>query len=136
MAKRQSVDDLTYVFCSEHETCAHQLFEYFVAQAIWGELKTLLGRNNIEISFSSIASMWLCEKKISFITQYMMLCYVSSGLLEMTCILTALLRLVYRRWPLCSPSGSQDTREGVEQVIQNMVHLGQAPPPLLWSDPR
>ena len=63
LAKRQSVDDLTYVFCSEHETCAHLLFEYFVAHAIWGELKTLLGRNNIEISFSSIASMWLCEKK-------------------------------------------------------------------------
>jgi hypothetical protein len=39
MLKRQSVDDLTCVFCNELETCIHLFFECVVAKAVWVEMK-------------------------------------------------------------------------------------------------
>ena len=63
LVKRQQVDDLTCVFCSEPETCSHLFFECVVSKNIRAELKTLNDINYDGVSLESIASMWICEKK-------------------------------------------------------------------------
>ena len=64
LVKRQNVDDTTCVFCTEPESCSHLFFECVVAKSIWVEVKRITGLDSFQVSFSSIASMWICEKNI------------------------------------------------------------------------
>jgi hypothetical protein len=43
LVKRQSVDDLTCIFCEELETCHHLLCECVVISNMWSEFKRVLG---------------------------------------------------------------------------------------------
>ena len=63
LVKRQSIDDLTCVFCSESETCCHLFFECVVAKVVWREITQITGGNITDMSFESMDTMWLCEKK-------------------------------------------------------------------------
>uniref|UniRef100_A0A453A1X4 Reverse transcriptase zinc-binding domain-containing protein n=1 Tax=Aegilops tauschii subsp. strangulata TaxID=200361 RepID=A0A453A1X4_AEGTS len=53
LSKRQHVDDLSCLFCAEHETGRHLFFECVVAKEIWRDINDLADMANI----TNIASM-------------------------------------------------------------------------------
>jgi hypothetical protein len=58
LVKRQSVDDLTCLFCNELETCDHLFFGCAIATAIWSVVKKILKINVVVINFDVIAGLW------------------------------------------------------------------------------
>jgi hypothetical protein len=60
--KRNNLNDLTCVFCSENGTVHHLFFECCVARAIWSELSNLLNVT-IGYNFELVAKLWLSGKK-------------------------------------------------------------------------
>ena len=63
LIKRQTVADLSCVFCSERETCSHLLFTYTVATAVWKETSRITGTDVFPACFEKIVGLWLCENK-------------------------------------------------------------------------
>jgi hypothetical protein len=58
LVKRQSVDDLTYVFCNDLETCTHLFFECVVAKVVWEEMKRCVGYSVVVKDINSITILW------------------------------------------------------------------------------
>ena len=62
LAKRQKVEDLSCLFCSEPETVQHLFFDCCVARVSWDHLSEVLG-TQIWTDFESVARWWVSEKK-------------------------------------------------------------------------
>jgi hypothetical protein len=58
LVKRQTVDDLTCVFCDELETCNHLFFECVVAKAAWNEIKFCAENTVTIVDINSLAKFW------------------------------------------------------------------------------
>jgi hypothetical protein len=58
LLKRQSVDDLTCVFCNELETCNYLFFDCVVAKAVWSEIKFYVGARVAIVDINSVAKLW------------------------------------------------------------------------------
>jgi hypothetical protein len=64
--KRRHVDDVSCLFCNEHETAKHLFFECVVAKNIWDTVSSILDKP-LGDDFESIARWWLSEDKNSVI---------------------------------------------------------------------
>ena len=64
LAKRQKVEDLSCLFCSEPETVQHLFFDCCVARVSWDHLSEVLG-TQIGTDFESVARWWVSEKNNS-----------------------------------------------------------------------
>jgi len=143
LVKRQHVDDLTCVFCSEPESCDHLFFDCCVAQVVWKELRHIMGFADMVFSFTSVASMWLCEKKHvvhnSAIAAALWVVWTTRNDL---CFNRTPWSGMQRIWRMLASTLSQwrvlfsgDASGDVDRVVRGLEHLVQAPPPLLWPDP-
>jgi hypothetical protein len=58
LVKRQSVDDLTCVFCNELETSNHLFFDCVLAKAVWSEIKFCIGAREAIVDINYVAKLW------------------------------------------------------------------------------
>jgi hypothetical protein len=72
LSKRQHVDDLTCVFCTELESCKHLFCERVVASAARAEVKRITNVCSDFHLFSDITNMWNNEKKLNWLTWCML----------------------------------------------------------------
>jgi hypothetical protein len=63
LSKRQHVEDMSCVFCSESESCTHVFFTCTVASVVWSELNRLMGKPPSPMSFQSVAGLWVSNEK-------------------------------------------------------------------------
>jgi hypothetical protein len=59
---RKRLDDMSCLFCSEHETVHHLFFECAVAKQMWAYMSEVWDRE-VGSDFLSIGQMWLCNKR-------------------------------------------------------------------------
>ena len=64
LAKRQNLNDLTCLFCTEEESINHLFFDCVVAREIWSSVQFLTGVDISPIYISYIAKLWP-DKKFS-----------------------------------------------------------------------
>jgi hypothetical protein len=62
LVKRQSVDDLAYVFCNEEEPWHHLFFDCVVASKMWSEFKRVLGINFPSSTLVETSKLWNNKK--------------------------------------------------------------------------
>ena len=62
LAKRQKVDDISCLFCTETETVSHLFFECCVSTAMWSHLSKIFNKN-LGSDFESVARWWTSNKK-------------------------------------------------------------------------
>jgi hypothetical protein len=63
LVKRQNIDDLTYVFCNEVESCQQLFFECVAASKLWKEIGLILGLRIQIVTLSDITILWNDKKK-------------------------------------------------------------------------
>jgi hypothetical protein len=63
LVKRQSVDDLTCVFCNELESCQHLFFDCVVASELWKEVCSVLEIGLVISNMHVVSSLWEDKKK-------------------------------------------------------------------------
>jgi hypothetical protein len=80
LVKRQSVDDLTCVFCNELESCQHLLCDCVVASNMWSDIKRGLGINFPSTTLVDISSLWNNKKKSSLVNM------VNAAILRVICL--------------------------------------------------
>jgi hypothetical protein len=62
LEKRQKLEDLTYLFCTEKESIHHLFFDCVIAKRAW-ELVSQATEMQIGMYFESVAKLWICNKK-------------------------------------------------------------------------
>jgi hypothetical protein len=60
--KRRKLENKTYLFCEEHESLHHLLFDCVVAKQAWLVVSELVGFQ-VGSDFESLAKCWLCNTK-------------------------------------------------------------------------
>jgi hypothetical protein len=62
LVKRQSVDDLTCVFCNEDESCQHLFFDCVVAAKLWDDIVIAVNLDVKIMNMHDISSLWENKK--------------------------------------------------------------------------
>jgi hypothetical protein len=66
LVKRRKVDDLTCLFCSDHETAHHVFFDCCVARALWDIISDIL-QCPVGADFEAVAKLGLIDKKFKVV---------------------------------------------------------------------
>jgi hypothetical protein len=142
LSKRQHVDDMSSVFCSESESCSHVFFTCNVAAEVWRELNRIMNKPYIPMSFDKVVGLWVSNKKD---------CIKNSVYAAILCVPWRTIndthfnkspyldyRFIWRK-TTCMLSQwrvllSGDALKRQNDVIERMEHLARAQPLLLWPD--
>uniref|UniRef100_A0ACD6AF76 Uncharacterized protein n=1 Tax=Avena sativa TaxID=4498 RepID=A0ACD6AF76_AVESA len=143
LGKRQFVDDPTCALCAGPKTCCHIFFECVVAKAMWATSEHGVNQANGNVSFESIGSLWLSEKKNSVHNTTNAAVFwiiwntrndhifnrkIWPGLQVMWRKVATMLS----QWTILF---SGDAEKELSRVAGLMEQLAQKPLPLLWPDP-
>jgi hypothetical protein len=143
LVKRQSVDDLTYVFCNELETCNHLFFECVVAKAVWNEMKTCVGARGAIMDINSVAKLWdKDESKYALNVIHAAMIWVLWLTRNDMCFKQKMwhgMQVIWRRsaytlaqWSILL---SRAEKEKMNLMMMRLEALVRAPPLLLWPEP-
>lgn len=140
--KRQSLEDLTCLFCGEPESCSHLFFECVVAREMWRNI-SIPSNSGIPSDILDIANLWISNK--THVVQNIVrtaalwcvwkcrndMCFNRVSWSGMQAIY---LRVAYTlvRWQLLCPEKEKDK---LVNVIRNLEVMAFQPLPLMWPDP-
>ena len=143
LVKRQRVDDLSCLFCSENESCCHLLFDCVIANVVWTHVSRMTGKNVVPASFTRIANLWLGEnsnKVVNIVHATCMwalwtirngLCFNGDIWLGMQAVWR---KVAYSlsQWQILL---SGDAKTLMARYVEELGALARSPPCLTWPDP-
>ena len=141
--KRQSVEDLSCLFCSENESCCHLLFDCVVATVVWTQVSRITGKSVVPASYTRIANLWLGEssnKVVNVVHAACMwvlwttrngLCFNGDIWLGMQVIWRKVAYFL-SQWQILL---SGDAQLQMARYVEELGALARSPPCLTWPEP-
>ncbi|KAM3272212.1 hypothetical protein ACQJBY_042422 [Aegilops geniculata] len=142
LSKRQHLDDLTCLFCSEYENSNHLFFECAIATEVWRNIHTISGCMP-QPTFDNMTKLW--EKHKTLQAKNMLIsatlwviwrsrndiCFNKVPWMGMQVILRKIAGFCDQWKILCKEAA----RDRVERLISSLWETARCPPLLIWPEP-
>ena len=142
LSKRQHIDDVTCVFCSDCESFHHLFYDCIVARNLWQKICEITKVSEVN-NMLSVSRWWISDKNHKFLniihtaalwSLWRMrndICFnrtVSSGMQ----VLYVRVAYTLAKWRLLCPEGAKGE---LDAAVRNLDALARAPPMLMWPEP-